>query len=122
MQDALDSLGQSTYFSMIDLRSAFLQLPLLPADKEKTALTIRSGHYQFNCFPFGLKISPGVFQRLIHRVLGSLMYRNCMCYLDDIIVFSQGFDMEDLRQVFKFGKLRPVPPKDSPLMDHPCNK
>jgi hypothetical protein len=27
MQEALDSLGQSTYFSVIDLRSAFLQLP-----------------------------------------------------------------------------------------------
>jgi len=56
MQEALDSLGQSRFFSMIDLRSAFLQLPLQPQDKEKTAFAIRSGLYQFNTLPFGLRI------------------------------------------------------------------
>jgi len=102
MQDALDSLGQSKFFSIIDLRSAFLQLPLLPADKEKTAFTIRSGLYQFNTLPFGLKNSPAVFQRLMHRVLGDLIYQSCMVYLDNIIVFSTHFEshVEDLRQIF----------------------
>ena len=102
MQDALDSLGQSTVFSIIDLRSAFLQLPLQLADKEKTAFTVKSGLYHFNTLPFGLKNSPSVFQRLMHRVLGDLMYHICMVYLDDIIVYSQSFEehMEDLTTVF----------------------
>jgi hypothetical protein len=108
MQDALDSLKQSEFFSIIDVRSAFLQLPLLPADKEKeeTAFTIRSGLYEFNTLPLGLKNSPAVFQRLMHRVLGDSLYQSCMVYLDDIIVFSTDFEshMEDLRQIF--GRLR----------------
>lgn len=101
MQDALDSLGQSRVFSIIDLRSAFLQLPLQLADKEKTAFTVKSGLYHFNTLPFGLKNSPSVFQRLMHRVLGDLMYHICMVYLDDIIVYSPTFEehMEDLTTV-----------------------
>jgi hypothetical protein len=106
MQDALDNLKQSKFFSIIDLRSAFLQLPLLPADKEKTAFTIRSGLYQFNTLPFGLKNSPAVFQGLLHPVLGDFLYQSCMVYLDDIFVFSTDFEshMQDLRQIF--GRLR----------------
>ena len=102
MQDALDSLGQSKVFSIIDLRSAFLQLPLQRADKEKTAFITRSGLYHFNTLPFGLKNSPSVFQRLMHRVLGDLMYHICMVYLDDIIVYSPSFEehMQDLTTVF----------------------
>lgn len=102
MQDALDSLGQSRYFSIIDLRSAFLQLPLQPQDREKTAFTTKSGLYQFTTLPFGLKNSPGVFQRLMHKVLSDLMYKICMVYLDDIIVFSTNFEehIEDVTRIF----------------------
>ena len=101
-QDALDSLGQCSYFSIMDLRSAFLQVPLLPDDREKTAFSIRSGLYQFTTLPFGLKNSPSVFQRLMGQVLQGLG-EFCMAYLDDIIVFSKTFEehVEDIKQVFQ---------------------
>ena len=102
MQDALDGLGKSKVFSIIDLRSAFLQLPLKPEDKEKTAFTTKSGLYQFTTLPFGLKNSPSIFQRLMHNVLNGLLHKTCMVYLDDIIVFSESFElhMQDIKQVF----------------------
>jgi len=39
----------------------------------------------------------------MHKVLGDLIYLNCMCYLDDIIVFSPDFEthVEDVRQVLR---------------------
>ena len=101
MQDALDGLGKSKFFSIIDLRSALLQLPLNEADKEKTAFTTKSGLYQFTTLPFGLKNSPSNFQRLMHRVLASLLRKICMVYLDDIIVFSEDYEalVQDVTQV-----------------------
>jgi hypothetical protein len=41
--------------------------------KERTGLTVPQGHYEFNRLPFGLSNSPSNFQRLMDRVLKSLV-------------------------------------------------
>ena len=101
VQDALDILGRSSYFSIIDLRSAFLQLPLHADDREKTAFVTRRGLFEFNVLPFGLKNSPSNFQRLMHTVLQDLQGQTCMVFLDDIIVFSATWEehLQRLREV-----------------------
>jgi hypothetical protein len=38
--------------------------------------------------PFGLATAPPTFQRGIEQALAGLTYSNCLCYLDDIIIFS----------------------------------
>ena len=45
---------------------------------------------------FGLTNSPGMFQRLIERVLASLHPKTALCYLDDIIMF--GSTIEELQK------------------------
>lgn len=87
--DSLDMLGDSEYFSIIDLRSAFLQLPLQPADREKTAFVTKQGLFEFTVLPFGLKNSPSQFQRLMSKVLSDLIGKCCAVFLDDIIVFTK---------------------------------
>ena len=64
--------------------------------------------------PFGLKNAPATFQRIIQKVLGNLIYRGAINYLDDIIVYSATFEehLQLLDKVFKllteYGiKLRP---------------
>ena len=54
--------------------------------------------------PFGLKNAPAVFQRVMDKVLGHL--ECCSPYIDDIIVFSDGWadHLVDLRRVL--GALR----------------
>ena len=101
VQDAIDTLGNACYFSIIDLRSAFLQLPIAPADREKTAFVTKQGLFEFTVLPFGLKNSPSVFQRLMHEVLRELQGRTCMVFLDDIIVFSVTWEehLQRLREV-----------------------
>lgn len=42
--------------------------------------------------PFGLTNAPATFQRLMECVLAGLTYKQCLIYLDDIVVFSASVD------------------------------
>lgn len=52
--------------------------------------------------PFGLKNAPSTFQRVMDNVLGELQGSNCVCYMDDIIMYSTSLQehIENLEQVF----------------------
>ena len=69
-----DRLAGSKVFSTIDLHSGYWQLPVAPADREKTAFCpgLGMGLYQFCRMPFGLSGAPGSFQRLMDSILRGL--------------------------------------------------
>ena len=64
IEDILDTLGRAQNFSTLDLSAGFWQIPLKPADKEKTAFTTHCGLFEFNQMPFGLCNAPATFQCL----------------------------------------------------------
>ena len=104
IDDTLHSLAGSKYFSTLDLRSGYWQVELRETDKAKTAFQVGSlGFYECNRMPFGLCNAPATFQRLMERCMGDLNLRDCLIYLDDIIVFSSTFEehLERLQAVFK---------------------
>ena len=92
IEDLLDQLGQSAYFSSIDLASGFWQVRMHPDSQEKTAFTTQQGLYEFQVMPFGLTNAPAVFQRLMQQVVTPLNPPAgpdlVSVYLDDILVFS----------------------------------
>lgn len=51
--------------------------------------------------PFGLTNAPATFQRAIDIILSNYKWRNCLVYLDDIIIFSKNVDdhFQDVEQV-----------------------
>lgn len=91
IDDAIDSLQGAEYFSSLDLRSGYWQIPMHEADKEKTAFATPDGLYEFNVMPFGLCNAPATFERMIDTVLRGLKWKTCLCYLDDIVIFSTTF-------------------------------
>lgn len=91
IDDALDCLQGAEYFSSLDLRSGYWQIPMHEADKEKTAFATPDGLYEFNVLPFGLCNAPATFERMIDTVLRGLKWKTCLCYLDDIVIFSSSF-------------------------------
>ena len=104
IDDTLESLHGAQYFTTLDLKSGYWQVPIREEDKEKTAFRTSSGQlYEFNQLPFGLCNAPATFSRLMDRTLAGLAWNICLYYLDDIIVFSSTWAeyLERLRAVFE---------------------
>ena len=98
----MDKLGKSNYFSILDLKSGFHQIEVDKKDQQKTAFSVDNGHYEFKRMPFGLKNAPSTFQRLVDNILReNVSKKECMVYMDDIIVFSNGLEehIKNLRSV-----------------------
>ncbi|KAL6471730.1 hypothetical protein MHYP_G00203800 [Metynnis hypsauchen] len=75
----------------MDLASGYWQVELEPQDREKTAFTTGHALYHFKVMPTGLTNAPPTFQRLMELVLRGLHWKECLIYLDDVLVFSWTF-------------------------------
>ncbi|GFS58529.1 hypothetical protein TNCV_111471 [Trichonephila clavipes] len=80
------------FFSSMDLRSSYWQIEIDEADREKTAFITPEGLYEFKVMPFGLCNAPATFERMMDNLLRHFKWTMCLCYLDDIIVFSETFE------------------------------
>ncbi|UYV72384.1 hypothetical protein LAZ67_9002893, partial [Cordylochernes scorpioides] len=100
IDDALDTLSGSRYFSTMDMRSGYWQIEVDDKDREKTAFITPDGLYEFNVMPFGLCNAPATFERMIDNVLRGLKWDMCLCYLDDIVVYGSTFK-EHLTRLYK---------------------
>ena len=92
VEDCLDALSGSSWFSVLDLQSGYWQQEVRESDREKTAFSSHTGLWEFQRMPFGLKGAPASFQRLMMAVLAGLTWRECLVYLDDVIIFGKSFD------------------------------
>ncbi|KAG1139274.1 hypothetical protein G6F37_013186 [Rhizopus arrhizus] len=86
MDDIIDKLSGAQWFSSIDLKSGYWQIPVAEQDKCKTAFSTPSGLYEYNVMPFGLTNAPATFARFMAQILGT--FPNAIVYLDDVLIFS----------------------------------
>jgi hypothetical protein len=92
IQDLLDSLGHhNEFFCKVDLRQAFHHIPLATEDCLKTAVSTPEGQKQFLVYMYGIKNGPPVFQRAGETILREHLYKRCLIYIDDIIIFGKTF-------------------------------
>ena len=89
VDDLLDSLSGNCLFSTLDLRSGYWQVSMSPEDQEKTAFITPNGLYEFLRMPYGLCTAPATFTRALSIILSGLSYDICLCYFDDVIIFSK---------------------------------
>ena len=92
IDDTLDCLKGAQFFSSMDLQSGYWQIEVDEADREKTAFITPEGLYEFRVMPFGLCNAPATFERMMDNLLRHLKWTMCLCYLDDVIVFSETFE------------------------------
>ena len=90
IDDTLDTLSGSHWFSALDLTSGYWQVEVEAADKEKTAFCTHRGLFQFKVMPFGLANAPSTFQWLMELTLSDLHWETCLVYLDDLRRFHMG--------------------------------
>ncbi len=104
VDEALDTLTGARVFSKLDLRSGYWQVGMREEDKAKTAFSVGPlGFYECNRMAFGLTNACATFQRLMETCMGELNLRECLVFIDDILIFSHNFDdhIKRLEKVFQ---------------------
>ncbi|KAK2904105.1 hypothetical protein Q8A73_010762 [Channa argus] len=97
IDDVLDSLSGSKWFSVLDLRSGYYQIAMAEEDKEKTAFICPLGFFQFERMPQGITGAPATFQRLMEKTVGDMNLLQVLVYLDDLIVFGKTLEEHEER-------------------------
>uniref|UniRef100_A0A1X7SDE3 Reverse transcriptase domain-containing protein n=1 Tax=Amphimedon queenslandica TaxID=400682 RepID=A0A1X7SDE3_AMPQE len=91
IDDTLDTLAGSQWFTTLDLLSGYWQVEVEEEDREKTAFCTKEGLFHFNVMPFGLCNAPATFQRLMDMLLAGLLWEACLVYIDDVIIMGKDF-------------------------------
>jgi hypothetical protein len=77
--------------STLDLRDAYLHIPMFPPHRKYLRFCVQGVHYQFRAMPFGITVAPRVFTKLMAAVGGHLRSQqiHIFMYLDDWLVKNQ---------------------------------
>ncbi|VDI08356.1 Hypothetical predicted protein [Mytilus galloprovincialis] len=92
IESCMDTLRGSAYMSTLDMAAGYWQIEIDEKDRHKTAFVTKYGLFEHVRLPFGLCNSPATFSRVIQLVLKGLTWRECLAYLDDVIVLGHSFE------------------------------
>ncbi len=107
LEETLDCLSGSRDFTALDMKSGYHQVGVAEEHKARTAFSVGPlGLYEFNRMPFGLSNSPATYQRLMQECFGSLVNKECVIFLDDILIYSKTFDEHLTRVKHVFDKIK----------------
>ena len=93
INEALQAVHSSNWFSSFDLAQGYLQLTMEDSDIKKTAFRASSmGMYKFTCMLLRLSNVGSSFCRLMEQCLGDQQFVTLLLYLDDICIFAPTID------------------------------
>jgi len=92
VEDVIDQLGKSVWFTALDLQSSFWQIRVALEDMKKTALITKTGLYDWTVMPFGLKNATSTFTRTMSEVFKDLGSTFLKVFVDDLNVHSETWD------------------------------
>ena len=86
IESTVNQLAQYKYFSTIDLKSAYHQIPLHPNDRPYTAFQSGGQLYQFTRMLFGVTNGTACFQRQMDEFLKKHCLQETYAYVDNLII------------------------------------
>jgi hypothetical protein len=91
VEDVIDQLGNSSWFTALDLQSGFWQIRMAPEDINKTVLITKTRLYDWTIMPFGLKNAMSTFTRTMSEVFKDLGSKFLKVFVDDLNVHSESW-------------------------------
>ena len=115
-EELLNRLAGHRFFTKLDLKSGYFQIPISEADKEKTAFATQDGLYEFNVLAQGLMNAPPTFQRVMNNLIATGRWSYVVVYLDDILIFSDTIadhkeHVAEVLSILKRARFQVSPPK-----------
>nr|GEW03470.1 hypothetical protein [Tanacetum cinerariifolium] len=113
IDDLVDQLQGSQFFSKIDLRPGYHQLRVHEDDIPKTAFRTRYVHFEFTVMPFGLTNAPTVFMDLMNIVYRPYLDKFVIVFIDDTLIYSKTREehVDNLRHVINGNEIHVDPSK-----------
>ncbi|CAB3236153.1 unnamed protein product [Arctia plantaginis] len=98
---AVKLIPKGGYLATIDLKEAFLLVPITESDRKYLRFNFRDPisnkliTYEFNAMPYGLSVAPRVFTKIMKEVIAYLRKQGhkSVVYLDDMLCIGNNYDV-----------------------------
>ena len=88
IEQAFQHFAGATVFTVLDLNSAYYQIPLTTRSRRVTAFCTPFGLFEFNRLPMGISVGSQGLTRVIDELFADLKGSFVFNYLDDLVVYS----------------------------------
>ncbi|KAL8584417.1 hypothetical protein ACOMHN_032037 [Nucella lapillus] len=95
------SVGQSQYYTRLDLTKGYWQIPTDPQHRKYTTFSTPQGQFQWITMPFGLKTAGAVFSHIMRMFLSKVDISPIQNFIDDVLISTVTWD-EHLSVLRKF--------------------
>ncbi|MBW0522229.1 hypothetical protein O181_061944 [Austropuccinia psidii MF-1] len=93
IQIALTQISQEVYITTMDALKGFHQNLVTPSARKYLRIIVHCGVYEYLRMPFGIKIAPSHFQRMMNEIFPEENSEGWLIiYIDDIIVCSKTWE------------------------------
>ena len=101
IEQALEQFGRAAIFSVLDLNSAYYQIPLSSMSRRITAFCTPFGLFEFNKLPMGISVGCQRLSRVVDELFANLKGQYVFNFLDDLVVYSSsaGEHVNHVREV-----------------------
>ena len=102
VEHAFADFQNAKVFSVLDLNSAYYQIPLTAKSRKATAFCTPFGLFEFNKLPMGISVGCQVLSRVIDTLFGDLKQKFVCSFMDDLVVYSNSLNehLRHLAEVF----------------------
>ena len=91
-----ENISQFKYYSTLDLKSAYHQIPIKDSDKQYTAFEACGNLFHFKRIPFGVTNGVAIFQRTIDNLIKSEELQCVFAYVDNVTVCGNSKEEHDV--------------------------